>query len=121
MAIGTATIHSATASKKERGSVQRRLAHCETLASAPNTPATTTNPTAKASRIAEAEIGTYTLEHLQGQSAIRTVDVATTFPTGASFGSLHVSTSSPARAAGLWLMSTVPLPATTVPLFVGGF
>ena len=52
---------------------------------------------------------------------IKTVPTATTFPTGASVGSLQVSATSPFRAAFLPLMFTVGLPILMVALFGGGF
>src|SRR3954447_14535982 len=42
-------------------------------------------------------------------------------PFGAGTGSAQVCTLSWARAAGLLLISTLPLPAITVPELVGGF
>src|SRR5689334_3935505 len=50
---------------------------------------------------------------------MRTVLVATTFPTGRSSGSLHVFAGSPFLAAWRQLMSTVVLPLITVPLLLG--
>ena len=52
---------------------------------------------------------------------IKTVPAATTVPAGRSAGSLQVMALSPLRAAGLPLMSTVPLPSCTVALLLGGF
>src|SRR5512139_1099958 len=49
-----------------------------------------------------------------------TVLTATIELVGAGAGSLHVVTVSPARAAGLLLISTVALPLVTVPWLVGG-
>src|SRR5579884_374013 len=62
------------------------------------------------------------LPHPSGHPPMSTVGAPgpVIVPTGSGAGSLHVMTVSPTLAAGLLLISTVALPFTIVPWFVGG-